>query len=256
MKTLICQSFRIDDQPAWIAQCLSFVRHWSDLNGYDYRFEGDRFLERVPDWFRDKAGGCLPVVSDLARLLMMRDGLEQGYDRVVWLDADVLIFAPERLILDDTLSFAFGREVWIQASAGELRSYRNVHNAICLFAKGNPFLDFYIDSCLRLMRRMAADGMTPQFLGPKFLTAQHNMIGFDLIDRVGMFSPLVVRDIVSGGGPALDKQTDARPAPLAAANLCHSMTLKSYDGVALDADGMSRAVSRLLAEGRHLFTGR
>jgi hypothetical protein len=40
------------------------------------------------------------LVSDLARLTLARDYLAQGYDRALWVDADVVVFDPDALALD------------------------------------------------------------------------------------------------------------------------------------------------------------
>ena len=37
----------------------------------------------------------MPVITDLCRLLQARHFLENGYERVIWLDADILIFDGE-----------------------------------------------------------------------------------------------------------------------------------------------------------------
>ncbi len=96
-----------------------------------------------------------------------------------------------------------------------------MHNALLLFRQGNPFLDFYIDTAQRLLQQHRG-GMPPQFIGPKLLTALHNVVQLPVLESIGMFSPMVVADLLRGGGPALELLQQHSPQPLAAANLCTS----------------------------------
>ncbi|MBT5414912.1 MAG: hypothetical protein HOK81_09960, partial [Rhodospirillaceae bacterium] len=129
---------------------------------------------------------------------------------------------------------------------GRLRVFRNVHNAFCLFGVGNPVLDFLIEAATRIALRL--DGpASPQLLGPKLLTALHNIVGFPLIETAGAASPLVLRDLAAGGGPALDKLRAEPPAP-AVLNLCASLVGRESDGVAVD-EALIETAMAALAEG-------
>ena len=57
--------------------------------------------------------------------------------------------------------------------------------------------------------------MVNQIVGPKLLSALHNMIGYPLIENVGMLSPLVLQDIDKLGGVALDLLVDEYAYPYA-----------------------------------------
>lgn len=246
MKTVVYQSHKPEGGPDWIRRCLDSVRDWAHMRGFDYRFVGDEIFDRVPDWYREKAANRIPVITDLGRLLLARDFLAQGYERTVWLDADVLVFDPDGLDIGVTEEYAFGAEIWIQQEpSGRMRAHRNVHNAISVFTAGNSFLEFYIHACLSVIGRLEG-GTPPQIVGPKLLTALHNIIGFPLITDVGMLSPLVLRDIAAGSGPALDLLKEQTPGPLAAANLCSSLVGTARDGVAVTDELMDRVCTRLL----------
>ena len=204
--------------------CLRSVRDWAAGSGYGYRCFGDEIFDRLPSGFRDKTAGRLSTQADLGRLLLARQ-LLQEVERVIWLDADVLVFAPEALDCEAAGAYAFGREIWVQEDPrGGLRAYRNVHNAVCVFERQNPFLDFYIHTAERLVS-LNDGGFPPQFIGPKFLTALHNIMQLPLIESLGMASPLVIQDLVKGGGEALDLQRTQQPRPLAAVNLCASLAV-------------------------------
>ena len=208
-------------------RCLESVRAWTGQRNWDYRLLGDEMLDLPPAWVRTKAAGRTAMIADVARLMAARDFLTQGYERAVWLDADVLVFDPESLRLEIDADYAFGREIWVQEEgSGRLSVRRHVHNAACLFARGNPVLDFLIHASLSVVERI--DGHVPaQIVGPKMLTALHSIVDFPLIQEVGMLSPPVLRDIANQGGPALGLLRASLEGPMAAANLCASLA----DGV-------------------------
>jgi len=120
--------------------------------------------------------------------------------------------------------FAFGREIWVQQDdKGKLRAYPKLHNALLMFRRGNACLDFYIDTAERLLR-LNQGGIPPQFIGPKLLTALHNIARFPVMETAGMLSPLVMRDLIDGQGEALQLFRDKSPVTLAGANLNSSLT--------------------------------
>jgi len=215
------------------------------MHGCDYQFIGDEIFDLAPDWYRAKAKGCLPIITDLGRLVLAKKFLQKDYDRVIWLDADVLVFNPRRLVPLWDCSYAFGRETWVQKDRrGKLKAYLNVHNAFCLFERGNPFLDFYIHAATSIIERHQG-GLVPQIVGPKFLGAQYNLLGFPLIEEVGMISPLTLYDLAAGGGPALELMTKVSKTPLCAANLSSSMDQRESDGITV-SEGMFMAASERL----------
>lgn len=199
------------------------VTAWAESNHFQYRFIGDEIFDLVEPELMAKAGAQTVIASDLARLKSMQQGLDEGFDCVVWCDADFLIFNPQDLVLP-VVDFAFGREIWVQANdKGSLRAYPKLHNALMMFRRGNTCLDFYADTAARLLR-LTQGSMPPQFIGPKLLTALHNIASFPVMERAGMLSPLVMRDILAGGGAALDLFLRKSPEPPAGANLSSSLT--------------------------------
>jgi hypothetical protein len=219
--TLVIQSHRSPLPYRWIDRCLESVRDWCALRGCEYRFMGDELFDCVPESIREKTRSQPVIATDLARLLTLRDALNTGYQTVVWMDADVLILESSAFALPD-VPCAVGREVWVQQDRhGRLKSYKKIHNAFLMFAQGDSFLDFYADTAERLLR--LNDGPVPaQFIGPKLLTALHNVVGLPVLESAGMLSPMVIRDILAGAGSALDLFVENSPQPIAAANLCVS----------------------------------
>lgn len=246
MRTRVIQSYRTIDVPAWIDTCMGSVQKWSEASQFDYQFVGDDIFDRVPAWYLEKTSVYPQISTDLGRLYLLEEAFAEGYDRAIWLDADVLVFAPDSFSVTLTSGFAFGRELWIQQDKrGKPKAYRNVHNAYAVFCADNRFLSFYQYACEQVIRRMESGenlGMAPQVVGPKLLTSLYNTLGFDLTHDIAMFSPDVLRDIDAGGGPSLSLLRENLAEPLAGANLCSSLE-HDVGGSAF----MERVCERLLA---------
>ncbi len=241
--TLVIQSHRSPLPYPWIGRCLASVRDWCAMHRLDYRFVGDELFDCVPDSLLSKTRQQSVVATDLARLLMLQDALSENYRTVIWLDADFLVFDASAFVIPE-LPCAVGREVWVQHDRhGKLKVYRKVHNAFLMFRKGNSLLNFYIDTAERLLS--LNDGtMPPQYIGPKLLTALHNVAILPVQESAGMFSPLVCKDIIDGGGAALDLFNANSSGPVAAANLC----ISSCERNELGAGEMEQLIDVLLSK--------
>jgi hypothetical protein len=221
--TLVIQSHRDPLPHPWLQLCLDSVKAWARTNGYDYRFVGDELFDAVDTRLQKNFSRQKIVVSDLARLKWLQRALGESYACVVWCDADFLIFEQKRFLLPET-AYALGRELWVQRDkAGKLRVYRKVHNALLMFRQGNHFLDFYADSAEQLLG-LNQGGVPAQFIGPKLLTALHNIVMCPVMECAGMLSPLVMRDLLAGKGDALDLFRDKSQESIAGANLSSSLT--------------------------------
>lgn len=246
---------------------MTSVRDWCSGHNYEYRFIGDELFELIAPALLEKLGaanaGAVKAVAtnaepqkiiatDLARLMALKNALNEGYDRVVWLDADFLIFAPEHFKLPELWQlpegYMLGREVWVQADPArpsKLRAYVKVHNAFLLFDRGNSFLDFYMDHAERLLDQCQGP-MPAQFIGPKLLTALHNVVQCPVMESAGMLSPEVIRDLLSDGARlcALQLMRKRSVEPLAGANLCSSLAA----GVELSDAQMQLVVQKLISD--------
>lgn len=253
-ETLVFQSHRQPLPQPWLAPCLASVESWAESQAFDYVFCDDEFFEIVPQWVFAKTRRQNIIATDIARLRWMQHFLASGYRRVVWLDADFLVFSPKQFRIPDAHEcpehYRLGREVWVQpakvapAGSRRYRAYIQVHNAFLLFVQGNHFLDFYLAHAERLLRKV--DGpVPPQFLGPKLLTALHNVVGCPIQENAGVLSPWVLRDMLSGGGPAL-RLFQAKSSMLAAANLCGSLAQSEI----LSARAYEQIILKLLREGQ------
>ncbi|MDH5353124.1 MAG: hypothetical protein OEY09_01665 [Gammaproteobacteria bacterium] len=221
--TLVIQSHRNPLPYQWLQACLDSVQQWAESNSYDYRFLSDDILfAAVPEALLEKTVNQKVIATDLGRLRLLQDGLESGYQTVVWCDGDFLIFNPDKFVLPDS-DYALGREVWVQSDeSGKLKSFSKVHNAFLMFRQGNHFLDFYADTAERLLW-LNQGSMPPQFIGPKLLTALHNIAICPVMETAGMLSPLVMRDLLNGGGKALDLFHRKSPELIYGANLSGSL---------------------------------
>src|SRR5262245_33138351 len=81
MSTVVCQSYRPSYVPVWIELCMATVRSWASSQGFDYRFIDDELFEYAPQWYRRKVSDDILLMSDLARLVVARRLLGEGYRR-------------------------------------------------------------------------------------------------------------------------------------------------------------------------------
>lgn len=221
--TLVIQSHRSPLPFGWLQECIDSVAGWARLNRYQHRFIGDEVFDLVAAKLLHKAGPQTVIATDLARLRALQQGLTEGFDRVVWCDTDFLIFRPRDFVLP-AADFAFGREIWVQTDDKDrLRAYPKLHNALLMFQRGNSCLGFYLDTAERLLK-LNQGGMPPQFIGPKLLTALHNIACFPVMENAAMLSPLVMRDMLNGGGAALQLFLQKSPVVPAGVNLSSSLT--------------------------------
>ena len=113
-----------------------------------------------------------------------------------------------------------------------------------MFRRDNSFLDFYLATAERLLR-LNKGSMPPQFIGPKLLTAIHNIALCPVMETAGMLSPMVMRDCLAGGGDALQLFRQKSALAPAGANLSSSLSLS--EGL-LETD-MNKLIDLLLADG-------
>ncbi len=274
-KTLVLQSAQ-SQRAQWLDTCLVSVESWAAQANYSYRFIGDELFDQVPDWYMCKVAGRMPIASDLGRLLWIKNLLDQGEaDIVVWLDADVLVFAPSKLKVAPVSSCVFGQELWVQKNLpkshpkgaekpqrqrGTWQARKNVHNALAAFRKDCPVLPFLIEVIQRMMHRVDANFIAPQMMGPKLLSILHNLADFELMPSVGALPPEVILDLT--GKQAGHKETGVedlqgarqgalqallakQTEPLLAANLCSSLLGELSPDTQVQEDLMQAAISAL-----------
>ncbi len=248
MKTVVYQSYRTHDVPAWVNRCLQSVEAWTRAQQFDYRFIDDRLFDRVPQWYRRGAGDNVQVITNLARLVVAHELLAEGYERTIWIDADILVFDPVAFRIDVASDFAFCYEVWVTTKGGATVKQSCVNNSVSVFVRGNAFLDFCIWAHEDLVRRgtqILAHGTST-----RLLSALYHAVPFALLTNVGMLSPAVAQDI-RGGVHVLAREYAALHArPIHAINLCGSWCGKPFQGRVLDdGDYLAIVDALLLARG-------
>ncbi|MEM7082780.1 MAG: hypothetical protein AAF465_08600 [Pseudomonadota bacterium] len=250
MRTVVIQSHRQPLPHAWMHACIDSVKNWAQVRGYEYVWLGDALFYGLSAQQRERTRKQRVVASDLGRLQTLLAYRRAGADRVVWCDADTLVIADDALELPDR-GGAVGREIWIQGSTtrgGAPKVYAKVHNAFMAFCRDDVFLPFYAESCSRLLDRHEGP-YVDQFLGPKLLTALHNLVQLPVIENANVLSPRVITDLNQGKGPFLDAFCRRLERVPAALNLCASSVRRGE----LSERAMSDAVERLVAKGASLF---
>jgi hypothetical protein len=196
---------------------------------------GDDLLGLVPDWFRQKAGKHITVVTDLGRLLFANQCLQEGFARALWIDADVLIFKPGSLQIDPDLSYAYSREAWIwKDGQGVINASLKVNNSACLFRNdilGRANLEEYIAACLSIMQA-SASVRDHTLVGTKYLTSLNNQSRLPILQGFGILSPTMMRAVLSADSETLKRFKELHDGPIYGANLCNFFRDTSRRGIA------------------------
>jgi len=188
---------------------MATVRDWAPA----YEHLGDELLDLAPGWVHDAAGDSLLPVTDVARLVLLQQRLAEGCDRVVWLDADVLVFEPAVVDVEVDADVAVCVERWVTgAPGGGLQAVPWVNNAALSARHVDDLLEATLD-------RVRAGDVGPRSLGPDLLTSLHAARPFGEIVGVSVASPHVVRGVPG----AWDLLLSSLPWPVGALNLCWSM---------------------------------
>lgn len=250
MKVIVYQSYRGPPPPRWLTRCRASVEAWAVGRGYEYDGDNDLYAF-VPDWYLEKAGLFVNVVADLARLTMARHYLDRGYDRAIWLDADVAVFDPGCFQPDLTQSFLLCGEIWLDTDpdvdfgAGHLHCKHQVTNSMTMFAAENTFLDVYIERCLSIARDAARP--TPRLsVSTHLLTALSKTMRFPLVHELALISPILMLGIVESDPTILELYASHMAAPVRAANLCLSFRGKCHKGVPVSDDLFDRTLDKLV----------
>ena len=227
-KTIVFQSYRTVAVPSWIQRCMQSVQTWCSGQHFEYRFIDDHLFDYVPEWYRCIAGSNLPLNTNLARLLVARELLAAGYDRTIWVDADILVFDADHFHVEVTSDFAFCHEAWVFTKWGSMINQVGVNNAICVFVRGNAFLEFCVwahEDLVRRRTRIQAHGTST-----RLLTELYQAVPFPLLVDVGMLSPVVAHDIRIGSNRRAQEFAALHGAPMHAINLGGSICGQAYNG--------------------------
>lgn len=251
MRSIVLQSFRAWDVPAWMHAAMRSVRAWAESRGHDYRFQGDTFLDYAPGWARWRLRTQMPAVTDLARLAWMRATLAEGFDRVIWADADLLVFDPERFTLPEGAGHACARELHLYLHEdGSTEPRPGINNAVMMVEAGDPFVERYLAAALAEAGRADPVTMPHTLLGPVLLARLASEQAIPLIEGVGVFGPGLMDGIAKGGNGLTREYLRHVPVPPAAANLGQTLRAITLETLHSDFDALyDRAIERLIETG-------
>ena len=221
------------------------VRSWARSRSYEYYFYDDRFFDLLPTWFRECIAGRMLPMTDLARLKAAQCLFADGYWRAIWIDADVVIFDPERFSVDTQYGYAFCREVWLEKRWGKLVSDQRVNNCVIVLQEDNSFLDFYIHAC-EALARSAGPRLADWDLGTNFLSNLGRLVPLPLLTGVGMLSPAVVQALLEDDQAILERFATDHGHTLSAGNLCGSATEKLKSSGNHSREVLDTVVGKLL----------
>lgn len=233
--TVIIQTFA-KTTPPWIQRCLDSVRKWAGIHAYDYTLAGDEFYNLCGQEFLQRGQKNPRAITDLARLVATRQQLDAGYRQVIWMDADVFVFDPKKLVFDFpaeqlTTGYAFGREVWIDRGRLQiLRAWRpRAHNAATFFTQSAVDLDTLIGLIRHIdaSREISSDYQ----LGVGLLRGLQYSLMFQTFSHVGVFSPILIRAVAQNNKRLLRFYASAYRYQQYAANLCLSFIDRTTEDV-------------------------
>lgn len=255
--TVVLQSFRTHDVPAWLQACLHSVRGWAQQQGWQWRFMDDAFFGLAPDWARQRCAGNVYALTDLCRLLWAERTLAEGAERVLWADADVLVFEPARLRWPAGQGHGFARELFLpvdrQGRAGSPQ--HGINNALMGFEAGDPVLADYRAACEQALHSAPAGPVPRTALGPALLVELGRQRPLQVIEGVGLFTLAQMQAIAHGpahapGRALLAETLRHSHTPPAAANLCHFLRNATPPERRPGFDALyGLAVQRLLQQG-------
>lgn len=253
MRTIVIQSYRTVDIPAWLQRCMQTVEAWTKSNGYEYEFIDDALFEYVPERFRIPAPISLLPLTDLGRLSVLREKLASGFERAVWVDADVVIFRPEEFRIPSSCGALLCHEIWTRRDAqGQLHHERRINNAVMVFDRGHPLLDFLHHAALELFAHLGPAKIRTTTIGTDFLTRLGRLYPMRLMTDVACLSPLLVHALSTGQQPSLlQEHAKHFGVPFHAANLCRSLleseSSSSSQHAELSATQLTKVVETLVA---------
>ncbi|HET9644982.1 MAG TPA: hypothetical protein VFP68_16870 [Burkholderiaceae bacterium] len=257
-KVAVLQSFRTSDVPEWIALCMNSVRRWAQSQGWEYHLLDDRFLDLPPPWVRQRCGRNLYAVTDVARLIWAQEVLSRDHERVIWADADILVFDPDRLAhhMGHVRGHGFARELFLRLVAGgRTEPQWGINNALMVFDRGDSVLVDYLQACMERLEAVHDRDVPRTALGPALLQQLDDVCSLKLIEGVGLFTPAMLGPFATGRDALMRLYFSHCTVPPAAANLCHFMRNATAPAGRPMFDHLyETAVVRLMREGMRFDT--
>lgn len=195
------------------------MQRWANTRGYDYRLTDDSVFALCGPEYLAQVGDNKRSITNLCRLELIKLAFAEGYDRAIWMDADVLVFAPERLDFAPTERISFPRETWIMPWDDRWVARLSLNNCVVLCPSQDTDLDLIIHATRQRARYAVTDNLQ---VGGRLLRGLYEFMFFPLLANVGMFSNHTVMALASGHAEVLHHQAVRHGTPVFAANLCAS----------------------------------
>jgi hypothetical protein len=216
------QSFRTYDVPFWLTRCMESVQNWAQTHEFDYVFMDDVFFELAPESFRRTCETNIYALTDICRLIWLKQMLGKGYKRVVWADADMLVIAPHKLSFCGISGHGFAREFFLRVErTGMYVPVEGINNSLMFFEQEDETLDLYFQACVDALTASESGKLPRTVLGPSLLKSLAKNRDLNLIEGIGLFTQAVMQQIASGQGGMITTLTGLHKGPLVAANLCN-----------------------------------
>jgi hypothetical protein len=226
MKVLVFQS-HAKNAPPWIGRCTASVRDWALQQDFEYRLLGDELFRGIPLAITLKAQSRLPL-ADLGRLLWAKR-LLRDWDRVVWVDADVLVFDPKSFLIDTSQEHLVCREILVERRKGATLTVAKACNpTVLMFSRESALLDEWLRGIER--KASTSKGLGDADFGRELLRQISPRMVLPAVLSVGHFNAAVLKELHGHKGPAIKRMMEASGAPFAAANLCahHKLANEVY----------------------------
>lgn len=204
---------------------MTSVQQWAQLQGWHYLFLDDRFLDLPPAWARKRCGGNLYAITDIARLIWAQQTLAEKYDRVVWVDADMLVFDPAGLThhVVSAPDHGFARELFLRAKGHHTEPQWGINNALMVFDRQTPVLAEYLRIALEILAGYRDNEVPRTAMGPTLLNQLDITRSLHRIEGIGLFTPAMLEPFSIGRDRLMQEYLSHCAEPLTAANLCHFM---------------------------------
>jgi hypothetical protein len=211
------------------------VRAWAASRAFDYELSGDDSFALCGEDYLARVGGNVRSITNLSRLILVQRAHAAGYDRAIWIDADIFVFAPEQFRIEVASRYAFARETWIaRRGADEWFAQAGVNNSVFVCMAGEPDLAFLIGAIrhIALHRTITSNYQ----VGGEVIKGLRASLGFPALDNVGMFSSDVVGALARREAPVLHALARFHATPIHAANLCAG---SHYEPACTEADALA-----------------
>jgi len=248
----VLQSFRTVAVPPWITACMDSVRQWTLSQGWEYLILDDHFLKLAPDWVRQCCGRNIYAITDIARLIWAHDVLSSAYERVIWVDADVVIFNPEAFArqVKTIQDHGFARELFLRVSGRLTTPKWSLNNAVMVFDHNTQVLGDYLRRCLDELARFRDCEVPRTAMGPILLEQLDATQHLNRIDGVGLFTPAMLEPFAAGQDALMRTYLSYCAVPPSAANLCHFIRNATAAEQRLTLDQVyAKAIDRLIHMG-------